>query len=452
MSRSPDIEASAEVRALALDAISGLARTLGKTLEVEEVVRRALLTVSGQFLTRRSAFYLWSPSQGALLRAGTLGLRPGQLPARIPGPRPPLTSRDEDFVRAIDSGFPFDGSWTGSFEYAATIDDGEESVGVLLLGGALTERVFEEQDRHLLQVMGVILGTTVGRAVAFEQIQHAKRELENAARIRQEVLDHVSHEFNTPLMVLRSGIDLLDSADGEEAQELMGMMDGAPRRLEYRVRSILAMCEGPQPGGIEEVPAARVGEWVSQVASSTSVLEWGVPRTQVLELPGRVRLDRATVGTVLETFVSNAWKFQPPGEDAWVVVQAYLASREWWEAQDPRARIAWYDDAIRRQVTDLSGGLDCGDPLPGPDASDVLVVEVADAGVGIPPAEQELVFEAFSQASNSATHGICGAGIGLPVARRAAEAAGGELRVRSVAGVGSLFALLVPWEPEAPGS
>jgi PAS domain S-box-containing protein len=69
---------------------------------------------------------------------------------------------------------------------------------------------------------------------------------------------------------------------------------------------------------------------------------------------------------------------------------------------------------------------------------------VADEGMGIPQAEQQLIFSKFYRRSEVASHEAMGAGLGLFVAHGLVSAMGGKIRVSSMEGHGSSFALELP--------
>jgi two-component system CheB/CheR fusion protein len=82
-----------------------------------------------------------------------------------------------------------------------------------------------------------------------------------------------------------------------------------------------------------------------------------------------------------------------------------------------------------------------------------LEIAVADTGIGIRREDQELIFDDFRQIEGSSTRRYGGTGLGLGLCKRLAGALGGELRVSSEYGVGSVFSLLLPvrnLEPCAP--
>jgi len=75
-----------------------------------------------------------------------------------------------------------------------------------------------------------------------------------------------------------------------------------------------------------------------------------------------------------------------------------------------------------------------------------VTVEVRDQGEGIPPDDQERIFDEFVQLGKTQLQD--GTGLGLPISRRLAELLGGELSVESTLGVGSVFRLTLPKNPE----
>jgi len=116
------------------------------------------------------------------------------------------------------------------------------------------------------------------------------------------------------------------------------------------------------------------------------------------ETPVPVRCDATRISQVLNNLLSNAIKYSPQG------------------------------GPVRVALTTT------------PDAA---WVAVKDAGVGIPAAERESIFEPFRR-SAATRDTIPGVGLGLAVARRIIEAHGGHIEVESEQGAGSIFRFRLP--------
>jgi two-component system phosphate regulon sensor histidine kinase PhoR len=71
-------------------------------------------------------------------------------------------------------------------------------------------------------------------------------------------------------------------------------------------------------------------------------------------------------------------------------------------------------------------------------------LQVNDAGLGIPPAEQERIFEKFYRADPLLARGVGGTGLGLYICRELVQRMGGDIKVESEPGKGSTFTVEIP--------
>jgi signal transduction histidine kinase len=238
----------------------------------------------------------------------------------------------------------------------------------------------------------------------------------------------VSHEFRTPITVLKTISDM-----GGLEPEVQEMQASALSRLEHLVNSVLLLNELNANGVQLARTIMDVRSWVhSQV--SPILARHGKFELHT-HLPAcSLELDWVKLGTALESVVDNAVKFG--GGDRSGQVSIYLSTRSHLQTR-------------RREVGMRFDGLDIGLLMPpaevdphDPDA--LLVIEVKDRGIGIPPEELETVFQPFTQAANSPTRGVKGAGLGLAMVRSIVAAQGGEILCRSAVDHGTIVTMVLP--------
>ncbi len=81
----------------------------------------------------------------------------------------------------------------------------------------------------------------------------------------------------------------------------------------------------------------------------------------------------------------------------------------------------------------------------------MVEIRISDSGVGIPPDQLRLIFEPFFTTKEPDEHGHGGTGLGLSVCRQIIEQHQGRIRVESVVGKGSTFAVKLPMRVEGSG-
>jgi signal transduction histidine kinase/CheY-like chemotaxis protein len=233
------------------------------------------------------------------------------------------------------------------------------------------------------------------------------RELEATNRYKTEFLANVSHELRTPLNSILLLSKLLASRDSEldeESREQADVIHKAGCDLKALIDNILDLSRiesGRLELHLESVPLAELLEDLRLLLKP----QFDAKGLQ-LELqfaPGSPRLietDVDKVRQVLKNFLANAVKFADHGE---VTLAAAPAAAPY-----------------------------------------AVALSVRDQGIGIPPAKQEAIFEAFQQADGSTSRRYGGTGLGLTISRQLAELLGGEIRLVSQVGRGAEFSLLLP--------
>src|SRR6266853_129408 len=279
-------------------------------------------------------------------------------------------------------------------------------------------------DGRLLSITGRPLkdenGTLRGGVVVFhditlqkrakEALVRAKEEAERASNFKDQFLSTMSHELRTPLNAVLGFSDLLaDERYGtlnDRQQRYVGHINTGGKHLLKLISDILDLSKieaGRMELALEDVTVA------SAFAEVTSALyplaeKKSQALLQQVEPNLHVRADAMRFKQVLMNLAGNAIKFTPEGG------RIELAASQ-------------VDDQVR--------------------------VEVRDNGPGIPPEQQQSIFEAFFRLTEtgSATEGT---GLGLAITARLVELHGGKLGIESQPGEGACFYFSLPLIAIAP--
>ncbi len=244
------------------------------------------------------------------------------------------------------------------------------------------------------------------------QLESRNLEVERANRMKSEFLASMSHELRTPLNAIIGFSDLLveQSAGLNEKQKrfLGHIPQGAGHLLEL-INDVLDLSRieaGRLELQVESLTAAAALTEVLAIVRPLAVVKQ-IRLDSEVERDLVVHADRVRFKQILYNLLSNAVKFTPEGGRVWV-----SGSRQ----------------------------------------GDSVSISVSDTGVGIPPEEQEAIFEEFHQAS-ATTGGVKeGTGLGLAITRRLVEKHGGKIWVESEVGKGSRFTFMLPVERWAAAS
>jgi signal transduction histidine kinase len=278
----------------------------------------------------------------------------------------------------------------------------------------------QEKARQLSEQMHQVEFKNREIEQARSALEEKAEQLSLSSRYKSEFLANMSHELRTPLNSLLILARLLsDNVGGNltaKQVEFAKTIHSSGAELLALINDILDLAKiesGTVTLNIANEEFREVQESVErtfrQVASDKS-LEFAIEVDD--DLPGAIQTDGKRLQQILTNLLSNAFKFTARGSVRLSIEQA----REGWSLGHA---------ALER-------------------ADDVVAFSVIDTGIGIPPAKQRLIFEAFQQADGTTSREYGGTGLGLSISRELARLLGGEIRVSSTHGEGSTFTLYLP--------
>ena len=224
--------------------------------------------------------------------------------------------------------------------------------------------------------------------------------LEGTFRRQREFIADASHELRGPLMVIRGNLDLLKmNLPEEDRAECAQEAAEEVQRMSRLVSDLLFLSEVDAQETLQHQPVA-LHEVVGEVLDRVKELDAGRHQMQVSQSDRCVvEGDRERLLQLLWNLLDNALRYTPTGGTVSVAVRQH------------------------GQVAELI---------------------VADTGVGISAEHLPHIFERFYRVDKSRSREQGGSGLGLAIVKQIAEAHGGQVRVRSEVGEGTVFTVLLP--------
>jgi signal transduction histidine kinase/DNA-binding response OmpR family regulator len=281
---------------------------------------------------------------------------------------------------------------------------------VVVLAGPFTPGFGADETTRMQQLMSAFV-TALDRRHAIVELERTNVALQEANKHKSVFLANMSHELRTPLNAIIGFSELLtDARDGQfddaTRKRFLSQILTSGRHLLGLINDILDLSK-VEAGQMElRLQAVAIAESVDQVVRTVEplVTKKGIRLEADVDGAGEMLADAGKLKQMLLNLVSNAIKFTPEGGSITITARRRAASVD---------------------------------------------ISVADTGIGIADADQKQIFQEFHQVDQGPGRKHEGTGLGLALTKRFAVLHGGDVRVTSAPGKGSVFTLTLPLRPTA---
>ena len=276
-------------------------------------------------------------------------------------------------------------------------------VGILDAQSA-TPNHFTHDHERIFTTLAEQIAIAIRNAQLYTDSIAARKEAERSNQVKSQFLAAMSHELRTPMNAVLNFTEFVASGMigtvNDRQEEMLRKVIKSGEHLLSLINDVLDISK-IEAGAMElfiETNISIKATLETAIASARSMLNEGVVlKVEYIEPLPLIEGDSQRIMQIVLNLLSNACKFT---EEGTVTLRVYAEDKH-------------------------------------------MIITVGDTGYGIPPEDQEMIFDSFHQAEMGKRKGT-GTGLGLPISRKLTEAHGGTLTLKSTPNIGSTFTVRLP--------
>ncbi len=227
--------------------------------------------------------------------------------------------------------------------------------------------------------------------------------IEEGYKTQQQFVSDASHELRTPIAVIKGYVNMLDrwgKNDRAVLEESISAIKNETESMQDLIEKLLFIARSDKSTLVFTKEDFKISIILKEIEKETKMIDIKHRLYFYFYEDATIYADKNRIKQAIRILIDNAIKFTP--QDGCIMVSGFIKN-------------------------------------------EYYVIKVEDTGIGIKKKDLEKIFERLYRAEESRSKGIGGHGLGLSIAKIIVLGHKGKIKVKSVAGKGSEFSIMLPY-------